>query len=396
VSARTALVVVLVVAVVALGLILFWPAIQERGSSANPAPAVPPASTPAPVPAGQGAVVTTTDWYQIAFTTPRYPDRKENHVGGIDEQLVGFIDGAQRTVDVAIYDFDLDNVAQAMARARGRGARVRMVTDTDTLEQKDPAVQGAIGIVRKADIPIVGDKRRPIMHHKFVVVDGQAVLTGSWNFTIGDTYRLNNNAVIFRSPQLAANYTGEFEKMFTERKFGSNKASGVPYPRVTIGSATISTYFSPQDKPADSLVRAINGATSAIDFLAFSFTHDGIAQAVMARSKAGAKVRGVFETTGSETRFSEFGRMREAGLEVYQDGNPYVLHHKVFVIDRRVTVFGSFNFSDNAARANDENMLIVDDSGFAGAFTEEVERVVSQARNPVKERPAQRERERPE
>jgi phosphatidylserine/phosphatidylglycerophosphate/cardiolipin synthase-like enzyme len=309
---------------------------------------------------------------------------------------VTLIDSAQRTVDVAIYDFDLENVAQALARAKGRGARVRMVTDTDTIQQKDPAVRSALAVVRNADIPIVGDNRRPIMHHKFVVVDGQAVLTGSWNFTTGDTYRLNNNAVIFRSPQLAANFAGEFEKMFTDRKFGPNKPSGVPYPRITIGSATVSTYFSPQDKPADSLIQAINGAASTIDFLAFSFTHDGIGQAVMDRGKAGVKVRGVFETTGSETRFSEFGRMREAGLEVYQDGNPYVMHHKVFVIDRRITVFGSFNFTDNAARSNDENMVIVDDPGFAGAFTEEVERIITQAKNPVKARPAQSERERPE
>jgi phosphatidylserine/phosphatidylglycerophosphate/cardiolipin synthase-like enzyme len=90
----------------------------------------------------------------------------------------------------------------------------------------------------------------------------------------------------------------------------------------------------------------------------------------------------VFERTGSETRFSEFGRMRETGLEVYQDGNPYVMHHKVFVIDERVTVFGSFNFSDNAANDNDENLLVIDDPAFARVYLQEVERVVTQAKNP--------------
>ena len=44
------------------------------------------------------------------------------------------------------------------------------------------------------------------------------------------------------------------------------------------------------------------------------------------------------------------------------------MHHKVFVVDDRYTVFGSFNFSDNADRSNDENLLIVDDPGFAQAF----------------------------
>ena len=45
------------------------------------------------------------------------------------------------------------------------------------------------------------------MHHKFAVVDEAIVMTGSWNFTEGDTYRLNNNAVIVRSAQLAENFT---------------------------------------------------------------------------------------------------------------------------------------------------------------------------------------------
>ena len=79
------------------------------------------------------------------------------------------------------------------------------------------------------------DKRRAIMHHKFVVVDGQVVLTGSWNFTTGDTYRLNNNAVIIHSPAVAQNFSAEFEKMFVERKFGPNKPKGVPNPSVTAG-----------------------------------------------------------------------------------------------------------------------------------------------------------------
>ena len=71
------------------------------------------------------------------------------------------------------------------------------------------------------------------------------------------------------------------------------------------------------------------------------------------------------------------------------------MHHKVFVLDDRVTVFGSFNFSDNAANSNDENLVIVDDPRFAQTFMEEVERVVGQARNPVKGQSASRERQRP-
>jgi phosphatidylserine/phosphatidylglycerophosphate/cardiolipin synthase-like enzyme len=387
-SARGALIVVVALAILAGAAIVLWPRFVERRAPVDPGGVAAPGGPPSRS-AGQ-------DWYEVSFTQPRYPDRPENHRGGVDERLVAFIESAQRSVDVAIYDFDLQNVAEAMARARGRGVPVRMVTDTDTPANKDAAIQQSFATIRRAGIPIVEDKRRAIMHHKFVVVDGDSVLTGSWNFTIGDTYRLNNNAVIIRSPAVAANFTAEFEKMFVQQRFGPTKPKGVPNPRVTIGASGIETHFAAEDDPSVRLVALLRGAQTKIDFVAFSFTHEAIGAAVLERAKAGVKVRGVFETTGSETRFSEYGAMKQAGLEVYQDGNPYVMHHKVFVVDDRYTVFGSFNFSANAAESNDENMVVVDDPGFARTFLDEVDRIVAQAKSPVKARAPARDTQRPE
>ena len=83
---------------------------------------------------GPGAAPTASGaWYTIYFTDPKYPDRPADRHGGIDEHFVEFLDGAQRSLDVAIYDFDLDNAADALVRAKGRGVQVRMVMDSDTL-----------------------------------------------------------------------------------------------------------------------------------------------------------------------------------------------------------------------------------------------------------------------
>jgi phosphatidylserine/phosphatidylglycerophosphate/cardiolipin synthase-like enzyme len=90
-------------------------------------------------------------------------------------------------------------------------------------------------------------------------------------------------------------------------------------------------------------------------------------------------VRGVFETTGSETQFSEYGALRAAGLDVRQDGNPLLMHHKVIIIDESIVIFGSYNFSANAEEDNDENVLIVHDPVFAGAFVSEFAKVYAQA-----------------
>jgi phosphatidylserine/phosphatidylglycerophosphate/cardiolipin synthase-like enzyme len=366
----------LIVVLLVIGVVLFARARPEVVGGAR-------------APSGGGA------WYEVYFTDPKYPDRPENRHGGIDERFVAFLDDARRGLDVAIYDFDLPNAADALVRAKQRGVNVRVVMDTDTLNNtRDEHIQAAVNKLKAANIPIVPDERSAIMHHKFVVRDGEEVWTGSWNFTTGDTYRLNNNAARLRSPQLAANYAGEFRKLFEARQFGPNKPAGVPNRTISIDGARVETLFAPQDDVADHIVQRLRQARQSIRFLAFSFTHDGIAEALLDRARAGVNVVGIFERTGSETRFSEFGRLKEAGVEVYQDGNRYAMHHKVFIIDDRTVMFGSFNFSDGADKSNDENLLVVEDPAFARLFIQEFDRMLAAAKNP----PARREgtsRERP-
>src|SRR5690349_7369689 len=121
--------------------------------------------------------------------------------------------------------------------------------------------------------------------------------------------------------------------MFVQRKFGPTKPKGVPHPSLTIGGTAVENYFASEDGVAARVVKRVDGAQQAIRFLAYSFTHDGIGKAMVARAQAGVQLRGVFETTGSQTQFSEYGPMKQAGLDVMTDGNPYVMHHKVIVID---------------------------------------------------------------
>jgi phosphatidylserine/phosphatidylglycerophosphate/cardiolipin synthase-like enzyme len=374
--------------VVGVLLIVLWDRLPPIGSLPIPKPETPGKPAPPSQPSAGGP-------YEVYFTTPVYPDRPETRRGGIDERFVQFVDASTRSLDVAAYEFDLENVAQAMTRAKSRGVAVRMVTDTDTVNAtRDEETQKALKIVRDAGITIVPDERSAIMHHKFAVRDGEEIWTGSWNLTVGDTYRLNNNAVRMRSPELARAFTEEFETMFVQKKFGVGRPRGAVNPPVQVGDMRVQLLFAPEDGVAQKVAERITQASSQIRFLAFSFTHDGIGQAVLDRAKGGVSVAGVFEKTGSETRFSEMGAMKQAGLDVYQDGNPYVMHHKVFVLDGKTTVFGSFNFSDGADRDNDENLLIVDDPGLAGRYLEEAERMLVLARNQASAR-ATPERERP-
>jgi phosphatidylserine/phosphatidylglycerophosphate/cardiolipin synthase-like enzyme len=319
------------------------------------------------------------DWYQVYFTAPKYPDKVADHHGGLDEKLTAFINTAKVSVDMAIYQLDLPNVTQALLDAKKRGAMVRIVTDIDIYD--DPKENPSFKQLEQVGIKVVGGNPDAIMHDKFVVVDGKAVWTGSWNFTTYDTYRYNNNGILIQSPKLAKNYTVTFEKMFKDGKFGSQRMPGGTTPKLTIGGVTVENYFAPEDKVASKIIARLSKAQKTIDFMAYSFTDDNLGKIVIDRAKAGVQVRGVFETTGSETKFSEYGGMKAAGLDVLQDGNPYLMHHKVFIVDGQTVILGSFNFSQNADYDNDENLLIVDDAGLAQAYSAEFQRVYNQAKS---------------
>ena len=326
--------------------------------------------------------VASTGWCQVYFTSPKYPDKKEEHSGGLDKPLTAFINTAQNSVDIAVYQLDLPNVTQTMLEAKKRGVTVRVVTDIDILN--DPKENLLFKELQKVDISVVGGNSNAIMHNKFVIVDRKAVWVGTGNFTDSDTYRNNNVGIVMQSPELAKNYTVAFEKRFNDKRFGAQAKPGGTTSKLTINGITVENYFASEDDVQSAIVTRLKSAAKTIDFMAFSFTDDLMGDTIIERAKAGVKVRGVFENTGSETQYSEYGKMLKAKLDVLQDGNPYLMHLKVFIIDNRTVIVGSFNFSNNAQNSNDENLLIFDDSAMAQQFTAEFARVYEQAKNPPK------------
>ncbi|MBI4213086.1 MAG: phospholipase [Chloroflexi bacterium] len=345
---------------------------------ALPAPIATPAqSLPGYQAATPGDGVLRGAWYELAFTQPTAAANPEE--SAVERLLIEMVDRSQQTLDVAIHDLDLERVTESFARAAQRGVRVRMVAESTIVGSTDRRTQLQVQRLRDADIPIVVDGASHTMHHKFVVADGRWVQTGSWNYTFSETYRNNNNAIVIESRELAANFTSEFEKMFLQGRFGSAKPRGVPYPVLGLAGARVENYFSPADRSASHVIRWLGAAQQRVRFLAFSFTHDGIGDAILERARSGVAVGGVFEASATRDQYSEYARLKSAGLDVLLDTNPFNLHHKVMVLDGRVTIFGSFNFSASADRENDENLLIVEDPGLAAAFEAEYERIRAQA-----------------
>jgi phosphatidylserine/phosphatidylglycerophosphate/cardiolipin synthase-like enzyme len=187
----------------------------------------------------------------------------------------------------------------------------------------------------------------------------------------------------FASRQVAADYAHEFEQLFAGR-FGTGKISGTPYPHVQLGGTNVEVFFSPEDGVAKHVLQRLAAAKQSIHFMAFSYTEDKISDAMVTKRKAGLVVRGVFETQNAGGSGADFGRLKQGGVDVLEDGNCYILHHKVIIIDARTVITGSYNFTSSAERDNDENLVMVDDPNLARAYLDEFERVYAQAQAPTR------------
>lgn len=327
---------------------------------------------------GQGFGAQRGFW-QVFFTAPTGSRNPADYVNGIDVQLAAAINNTQRTLDIAAYEFNDPALTQAVLDAHRRGVRVRMVTDDrDGIGDDETTIHRLVG----AGIPVVDDGRSALMHNKFMILDGTTVWTGSWNYTINDTYRNNNNALALRSRQAVANYQAEFDEMFSGRQFGPRSPRNTPHSSFNQDGIPIQVYFAAEDDVVTALLNALDTADTTIRFMTFSFTIDEISQLMLSKASSGVRVQGIFETTGSETSSSELRPLFCAGLPVRQDGNPFILHHKVFIVDNDTVITGSFNISSNATNSNDENLVIIQDPTLAAQYIAEFERRWAEAVTP--------------
>lgn len=123
------------------------------------------------------------------------------------------IDGARRSVDIAAYSFTSKPVAAALVAAKNRGVVVRLVADKKANSDRYTAVTFLIN----KGISVRLNGQYVIMHNKFMVVDGDTVQTGSFNYTASAANRNAENVLLVKNaPMLAAAYQGEFNRLWDE------------------------------------------------------------------------------------------------------------------------------------------------------------------------------------
>ena len=133
--------------------------------------------------------------------------------GSALDLILQFTSSAQQSTDVAAYDLTSRPVVQALSAAIARGVKVRLVAD----EKKSRDRWSLVSQLACAGVDVRLNGMYSIMHNKFIVADGSAVETGSFNYTSSAEKRNAENAMVIKDePDIARQYQAEFNRLWNE------------------------------------------------------------------------------------------------------------------------------------------------------------------------------------
>src|SRR5689334_3567880 len=99
--------------------------------------------------------------------------------GGCTEAVVHALNGAHKTVDMQAYSFTSKEIAEALGNAKKRGLAVRVILDHKESDEHHAEARALLGY----GVPTFTDAKHSIAHNKVIIIDGETLLTGSFNYT---------------------------------------------------------------------------------------------------------------------------------------------------------------------------------------------------------------------
>jgi phosphatidylserine/phosphatidylglycerophosphate/cardiolipin synthase-like enzyme len=301
--------------------------------------------------------------------------------------VAAFVDGAERSLELAQYDFNLGAetaaiVGDAIRRAAARGVRVRFVYNVSHANPipvpppPEPDVQ-LIATLPVEEQAIAGIP--DLMHHKFVIRDGSSVWTGSVNWTDDSFSRQENVLAIVHSEAIAKAFEIDFDQLWDTRDV---ERTGFVDPRWDHG---VRVWFTPghgEDTSAR-IAKLIRRAKRRVRICSPLITTGpvlgSLAQVIadghidVAGCVDSTQVRDVIHQWRMNENVSwKLPLLRQviAGPFTGKESTPYgngtvhdFMHAKVCVCDDTVFV-GSFNLSRSGEK-NAENVLEIEDAAIA-------------------------------
>jgi len=132
--------------------------------------------------------------------------------GGCEQAIITQLAKAKMSADIAMYNLTSEPIAQEIARLKKRGVAVRIFLDKSQKGQK----ASQAGFLKGQGISVRIHQGSGLMHHKFAVLDGKVLLTGSFNWTENAEEDNAENLLVLSDKKLISQYAKEFESLWTQ------------------------------------------------------------------------------------------------------------------------------------------------------------------------------------
>ncbi len=323
----------------------------------------------------------------------------------LEQVIVDFVGGARSSLDIAVQELDSEPIAQAILDARWRGVSVNLFLEQDYLRTPLKSTKGVpvapapkpgesalealrrvqwgeddtalapnrkiLAALLRSDVEVKGDFNPKIFHQKFALRDYRggkatkpgrpALLSGSANFTLTDTHRNLNHVFVFNSASVCRQYEAEFDQLALGR-FGREIHGDVP-KLYDLGGVPAKVLFAPTHTPELEIMKQMLKGAREVYFAIFTFSgSSGIDDTMVALARGGMKITGVLDRGQAAHGWAAPKTMNHANIALFQPtktSGVRKLHHKLMVIDERVVVAGSFNYTEPANDYNDENIFVL-------------------------------------
>jgi phosphatidylserine/phosphatidylglycerophosphate/cardiolipin synthase-like enzyme len=133
----------------------------------------------------------------------------------VADAIMRLLREASGSINAALYRLNHPGLAQALAEAAQRGVRVRLVVDGNKYKESRVTQKLLAGAAIPFRLAFGRQGNGSKMHHKFVILDQQTVLTGSYNWTLESENENHENLLILRDPYPVQVFTEEFEALWS-------------------------------------------------------------------------------------------------------------------------------------------------------------------------------------
>ncbi len=273
---------------------------------------------------------------------------------GLRSVTLNAIAQASHSLDICVYDISDAEIIELLNVKALEGVTVRICTDDSNslFLTSSRVIYDTTGL----------------MHNKYMIIDGKRLWFGSTNLTPTSLDEHENNVILTDDTNLIELFTNHFEQCFEGRFKTQRTPSDSPVVK-----------FSPEENCFDMILKELSTAKRSVKIAMFAFSDNRIAHYLKILSSKGVNIKIIADREWNiSSIYSDVEEMSRY-TDMRFDGCQALLHEKFVIIDDRLLLTGSYNYTASAQSRNDEFLIKTSDIYLLERFISHFDRLWSES-----------------